>query len=342
MSVRYDLVFNSGKRISKNSVCFGSMSGNNFSDMYRTDAERTLAQLPATSHRFIQFFPAYHISPIWCYPFDENKRDWPRELISDSGSLLPNAKDAASKNFLEEMKILYDDMPLLHGQMTIHPLLGVVRSHIKPSFQSDKVMLSLFLIRNLCNYPDTAFSYRELRHKGYRPRLAAILAHLYATGSSSRISTANRFNQVIGEYNWINPDTFGKQAFLAFMNQGVGFGNYYQQPWMEQKGYQRDHHFAGAQRHVFDSRYRGSNWDFVSNDRHHGHDGTNIHTYWNMVDAYSIPGDEPILESMWWNPVCGFNIPFDPNTSKITQETFDSFHQGILDLCAENNINPYL
>ncbi|MCS5737305.1 hypothetical protein, partial [Herbiconiux daphne] len=148
----------------------------------------------------------------------------------------------ANRLFLREMQELVADMPWLQDVITIHPITGVVRAHIK-DHKADKIITSLFLIRNIGNYMNQAVTYRKVRNMGYRPRFAAIIAHkVYANlgfGNSVQYS-----DQYLGEYNWINPQSFGKNAFLKMMgaDKDTEF-DFIQKPWAEQRGYRHDGYY---------------------------------------------------------------------------------------------------
>lgn len=327
MSVNYSVVFKDGQKVSVSSVCFGRMgvdrwmeqagSGNN---AYR------LLERPATEHAFISYDCVKNLHPCWAYDVETSlgSRDWPRATDNQSGS---DVTKAAAKKFLHHMKELLNDLPMMKGILSVHPLLGIVRVHTK-AHTADQVMMALYLIRNLNQYSNLAISYRFFIKKGYRPRLAAILSHLIATevGNSNfgREASTVSYNYGIGEYNWINPNTFGKQAFLNMMNQNEEAFTWVQPLWSEAKGYRRDGYFSNAiggnrNARIFDERYTGRIWDYQNWERFTSQENGNYSNsdlqrnrlkWWHMVDVYSVPGDEPICECHRWNEVDGFGFWF--------------------------------
>ncbi|MCS5736774.1 hypothetical protein, partial [Herbiconiux daphne] len=164
MGVKYDVIFKDGQRLSREAVCFGSMAGAQWS----FGNSGNLCSRDPSQQSLIQFYTANNIHPIWQEEnYLLNCREW------RGGSVSGSSKALANRQFLNEMKLLFEDLPWLANVITVHPVTGVVRAHIK-DHPADKIITSLFLVRNLCNYGETAASYRHFRHSGLRPRLCAI------------------------------------------------------------------------------------------------------------------------------------------------------------------------
>lgn len=353
MGVKYDVIFKDGARLPREAVCFGSMAGASWSF---NNAE--LCSRPASEQAMIQFYTANNIHPIWEEPdFTKNRRDWSRQ------NAIAEGKRNANKAFLAEMKILFADLPWLSDVITLHPLVGVARAHIK-QHAADKIITSLFLIRNLCNYGETAASYRHFRHMGLRPRICAVMAS-YMTKNFGAMGRCDFSQSYLGEYNWTNPQTFGKQAFIRMMtaDKDTEF-DFIQLPWAVQRGYRRD----GFYRHgtsgnvsgpvdeddytpeeggfkIFDRRYtRAERWDYSANRTMHPQDSSvrhrcsHLYTR-NLVDCYSIPGDEPIEPAMAWNPVQGMDIFGHPGSlGRSTTETVDVLVAELERICMEAGV----
>lgn len=310
MSVKFDVVYKDGFKLKMTSICFGVMEKNRWGEIngYRN--------MPSDNHqdadqRFIQFYTNAYIHPMWAYE-EGIKRDWPRGEDNQEG------RNKASKIFINEMKELQKDMPFLQGLVTFHPLLHVARVHIK-NHTVDQIMLALFLVRNMCHYSNNCFTYRWLRETyNMRPLLAAIMCHQFSMdlGSFNR----NSFSPAcLGEYNWINPQTFGKDSLLRFMThtKETEF-DYRQGMWKDSKGYRRDDHFSRNDI-MFDPDIGGSN------------------KYWKMVAPFSIPGDEAINANQCKDRYSGMVIGRSWN-DELRQSEVENYIAGVLELLAENNI----
>lgn len=329
MSVKYDVVYKDGFKLKVTSVCFGKMEKTRWPEMGSVGGREDNQQA------FIQFYTDYQVHPMWYYDAPELKRDFPS---TENGDELRAVRTEAGRKFCREMKELLADMPMLKGLVTIHPLLCVVRVHVK-HHTADQVMLALFLFRNLCQYGNNAFTYRVMRAKGYRPRLAAILAHQLSTnqGSFNRNSYSVMY---LGEYNWINPQTFGKQAFLRLMNHTEDTEFDFCQPlWRNEKGYRRDSHFKLDRdgEKIFDPQYTEGDTD---------RSGRNKHAYWKLVSALSIPADEPIAPEQYWDAYDGFFLSTG-NAARtgdecISSSRIDSYLANIETLCEEHGIQHSL
>ncbi|AFC22079.1 hypothetical protein GAP52_085 [Cronobacter phage vB_CsaP_GAP52] len=310
MSVKFDVVYKDGFKLKTTSICFGVMEKGRWNEI------NGFRQMEREGHadcdqRFIQFYTNFQVHPMWAH--DEGiKRDWPRGEDNQEG------RNKASKKFLAEMKEIQKDLPFLQGLVTFHPLLHVARVHIK-NHTVDQIMLALFLVRNLCHYSNNCFTYRWLREThNLRPALAAVLCHQFSMdlGSFNRHSWSPA---ILGEYNWINPQTFGKQALLRFMTQDKDTAFEYRQGmWKASKGYRRDEHFSRND-DIFDSEIGGSN------------------RYWKMVAPFSIPGDEPINDNQYKDRYSGFVIGRSFN-SELTQGEVENYIAGVKALLEENNI----
>lgn len=338
MSVKYDVVFKDGARIKISSAaCFGGMAQGYWNRMSGQRIDSSLSDKPASEQSFIQWYPAMSLHPMYSHEYPEIRRDW----RSSETETIAEVKKKALGNYLQTLKEVFDDMPMLKGVLTIHPLLGVVRAHLK-DHKADKIILALFLARNLAHYSDKCYTYRYFRAQGYRPRIAVMLAHLFGYELGTTFSAGSFRNQQIGEYNWLNPDTFGKEAFLRMARQDELEFNFKQQPWRVQRGYRRDHEYEHDPDHVFDERYIGYQWDYENDRLSHGdYERSNNHYYWNLVDALSISGDEPITNTQKWNPVAGFYFGISPY-DHVRREVVETFLAEVDALLAENNISKSL
>lgn len=316
MGVKYDVIFKDRRKMTREAVCFGSMATGQWEGNW---SNNELAERPADQHAMVQFHTANNIHPVWFEPdYTKFIREFPNRNTPGT------ARSEANKLFLQEMKILWDDMPVLQKVLTIHPLVGVVRAHLK-DHPADLIITSLFLIRNLCNYSEMAASYRHFRSQGYRPRFCAIMAHI--VGKNFGAMGRHDWSQSsLGEYNWINPNHFGKNGLLQLMGhtEETQF-DFIQQPWTIQKGYRRDSFYrdssnaydpAQPTRRGFlvqdDRMIYGEYWDWNAEqpvNEYGGSNSVNLLKTRNIVDCYSIKQDEPVdPEIQLWNPVHGFQI----------------------------------
>lgn len=349
MAVKYDVIFKDGKKISKEAICFGAMAYGNWDNSFN---DRDLAGRDASEQVMIQFHTGSHIHPIWAETdYTKFRRDW------SNGGVSGREKQKANKDFLHELKELIDDLPFVSEIITVHPLVGVVRAHLK-DHPADQVITSLMLCRNLCNYSDMAATYRHFKVQGYRPRFCAMMAHLL----SKNFGAMGRHDWTsisIGEYNWINPNHFGKNAMLKLMgcDETTQF-DFHQQPWTVQKGYRRDNWYRDQSRtdwtpetgglFIFDDRMVwAEGWD---QDRQAPvHPRTNESNGYinylktrNIVDWGSIPQDEPICAAHKWNPVHGFTVTRHRADNRTPLQEVEDFVAAVVATCEEAGISVRL
>lgn len=357
MSVSYTVIFKDRTRASCIGACFRKMARSEWD----FDNDR-----PASAQSVIQLETIHDISSIWRKSdYKARGLGWPRR---DSNGTIHKT---ANKAFLAEMEILFADLPWLNDVITIHPVVGVVRAHIK-KHPADKIITSLMLVRNLCNMTDIAATYRHYRAEGYRPRLCAILAHL-VTKCFGVMGHFEFFQQSLGEYNWINPGNFGKNAFIQMMkaDKDTKF-DFIQRSWSEQKGYRRDafyrqnplfkqgidltiSHFDPIEGGwlPFDTRYEPMvRWDWKTNKPSHvlSMDKEFLPFLFtrNVVDCYSISEDEPIPDSpQIWNSGEGMTIlrrdaEYHSFKTPSSKETMDQLLKAMEKLCTEEGVSVYL
>lgn len=360
MSVQYSVVFKDGKRFKNSAVCFGVLGDGRWDEQrpsYTTPGSSAseLTRRPGSDHSFIEFDSSFNIHPTWVHgPDNYTSRGWDSSGSSNSNS---ETRKTANRNYLYAMKDLVDDLPMLHGMVTIHPLIGGIRVHIK-DHTADEVMMALYLFRNLCHYDQYACIYKYLLTLGYRPRFAAIVCHLFygrvTPGTFGRQPVVQFKNNSVGEYNWVSPDTMGRQGFLNMMSQDLDSFSWKQHKWKDGWGYHREGYFK-RNNIWFDERYEGYMWDFDNNRRDVSREQANYgnsvpvcpRKYWHILDALSVPGDVPILDGLQtWNPVLGFKWHLEMARNNIgtdysfsTEQTANIL-EGLSALCEMNGINP--
>ena len=354
MAVKYDVIFKDGQRLTREAVCFGSMAGGEWGF-----GSTALCNRDPSEQSLIQFYTANNIHPIWGEDdYMRTRRDWP------SANSVGAGKQEANRKFLTEMKLLFADLPWLEDVITIHPVTGVVRAHIK-KHAADKIITSLFLVRNLANYSETAATYRHFRSQGLRPRFCAIMA-CYMAKNFGAMGRCDFTQQYLGEYNWFNPQAFGKQSFLQMMqaDKDTEF-DFIQLPWAVQRGYRRDGFYRYRNNNydvsgsaevedydetvggwkIFDSRYYSAErWDWERNEARNPRlprtRGNSSHLYTrNVVDCYGISGDVPFDNVMRWNPVYGMTIFNCPgNSDRSSMDVANDLVSEMERICTEAGI----
>lgn len=244
---------------------------------------------------FIQYFPSNNfMGAYWSCPEGKPTREYISAYPDEPAKDMDNR---AMKEYFKEMQLLIDDLPIFKGMITIHPLAKVIRVHIK-DHPADKVALALFLVRNLAQY-DYIHGYRWLRHRGYRPRIAAIITHALQFSPKANAFGEDRwYGRCQDESSWVNPVTFGKNGFLKLIKQEV---EWYQDPFCEtETGYWRDDAFqddddvfnSSADSYEEDSGYYRSLNDVFSVQEddtfHTSHRSGGSGFYWNNVPANPV------------------------------------------------------
>lgn len=264
MSVVYDIVFRNNRRIPLSGACFGGCAHGSFPSggirrnvtqrLSLTDQEMRSLHDTSQDAEFIQFYPTVQTSPGY----------W---------------RDKA--HYYEEMRKLSKELPWL--KFTAHPLLGVIRVATRNQ-PSDKVMMGLFLARNLAQM-GYGLGYLRLRNDGLKPKAAAILAHLWYFNGGTPLSPGSvRYNGV-GEYNWVSPRTFGIESLRNLVTADADWSPWVQPTWGEQRGYRRDRWFS--EHNITHGEVRDRN-----NRRATQHERTR-----KLIDCLSAPYDFPIWDN---------------------------------------------
>lgn len=302
MSIIYDLVFKNNKRIPYIGPCFGAFSRTEFPDgwirgnyfeklrMSREEGRNQCRALHNTFDKaeFIQFYP--QPGEAWGYP-----------------SFFPEGSDP-TQNYLEEMRLLLADLPFLKA--SVHPLLKVIRVKVK-DVAADKVMMTLFLLRNLTEYYGVSYMYLR-KEFNFKPKAAAILSSFWVRGSlyGLRASQLNFTYTSVGEYNWLSPKTFGVSSLVNFLNNSSqpNWDPWIQESFTEIPGYRRDSWFGSS-----------------TNRREYSFNGNTR----NLVDCLSVEGDSNI----WTSGV--------RNSSYNTKTAFEtSVVNPFVTVCRNNGYEP--
>ncbi|MGL5014462.1 MAG: hypothetical protein ACRC6V_09270 [Bacteroidales bacterium] len=324
MSVKYDVVYSDNRRIPMSGPCFGAFANQREfphhslrgDDMNRRREDRAsireLWNNPSNA-RMIQHY---------CQP---SPSQW-----CDTGE----TREVWQARYYSEMKALLQDIPWLKA--SIHPLLGVIRIPLN-NVPADKVMMTLFLFRNLAHY-DYARGYRRLRSQGMKPFAAAILSSLW------KATATNAFNPVpywvynsLGEYNWLNPSTFGRNSLRQLVQAPDDFNPWVQDPWTVQNGYHRDRWFTSNR--VLFNPIRDENGEQVPYLR-------NVSEYRKLTDCLSVQDDSPIwgIINLTW--VGGDYTNHDWTTHEgsnmnISRADWDTVLFEFCEQCRDAGYEPY-
>lgn len=100
----------------------------------------------------------------------------------------------------------------------------------------EKTMMALFLVRNMCAYDSWFNPYHLYLASGYSVQEAIIMVSLFTKYSNMRGSYYQKRH--VGEYNFVNPLTFGAQAYENLCNNSEL--NWIQGSWRTQRKYNRE------------------------------------------------------------------------------------------------------
>lgn len=264
MSVVYDIIYKDNSRIPMSGPCFGGFAYDGrrvsfpshqlrSSVMTRLGTDRTgmrnLFENPSDA-RFFQF----HCEP--------NRNFWPEE-----------------GKYYDEMKALFADIPWLKA--SVHPLVKVIRVPLMNA-PADKVMMTLFLARNLAHY-EYATAYQTLRERfHFKPFAAAIMSSFWKQGRGTALAAGTFFYTQCGEYNWLNPYTFGINSLERLVQAGNDFNPWFQDNWSDQGGYKRDGWFS-------DEGIEFNSQEGVARHNNSSH-------YRKLIDCLSVQHDTPIWD----------------------------------------------
>ena len=127
-----------------------------------------------------------------------------------------------------------------------------------------------------------------------------------------------------GEYNLLNPSTFGKNALIRLYSNDHEI-EWFQKPFDEtQNGYMRESHFSetnlvfpGADPEACRGRYVGANpRSYITTIPETILIGTFLHR--KLFDSISMESDEPLFDFCEWHPAVGYMWkPHDESSKKF-------------------------
>ncbi|QIN94886.1 hypothetical protein PQC36_gp108 [Proteus phage Vb_PmiP-P59] len=223
-----------------NAPCFGKMASSGWGGVRdRRHQEILIGKDNKNLHSFIEFSIGDNISNISNWENNLGGFDF---LSADDITFL-SKKEKAEKNLIKHLKAIFDDLKIYQGCISVHPILKVVRAHIKNN-KADKIITGLFLARNLTTCGTMSRMYNDMINWGYRPSFSAVVAHLLFSNVGA---FSNSYSvQWVGETNWISPLSFGKQSLIRLLSGDFTDDAFVQEEWKDQGYYKRDDGFSGS------------------------------------------------------------------------------------------------
>ncbi|MGL5567072.1 MAG: hypothetical protein ACRDC4_15210 [Plesiomonas sp.] len=321
MTIKYDVVYADNRRIPIMGPCFGGFSDSRefpghslrHADMVRRQETReTMRALwsDASQARMVQFY-CQPSANIWSNP-GEDKEVWTRR-------------------FYDEMKLLLADIPWLKA--SIHPLLGVLRVPCS-NVPADKVMMTLFLVRNMAHY-DYGRGYMTMRGRGFKPFASAIMCSLWKIQSVTPLNpNPSAYYNSVGEYNWVSPFTFGKASLRQLVQATADFDPWVQSAWNVQNGYRRDRWFRS------EGEFFNRIQDMPAYHR-------NTSEYRKLIDCLSVQGDEPIWSILRTEHTSGewtnheWTTHGEMGNRNLTNEEWDNVVSEFVEQCRVAGYEPF-
>lgn len=312
MSVQFNLILKDGKKLNCSSICYGVLNE------FPIRVSNILTdESPTSSEDAPDFLEAEDITHV--------------DHIPHSSVVEEYGKDG---DIFEDLKTLFDDLPMFAGMVRVMPEQGVFRVSIAEN-PADKVMMALLIGRILthshCQYSEYALGIKKARELGYTPRVW-VIASLFSYNGSRYHPYGDRryYVEGVNEGSVFNPNTFGMESAKRFMKQDA---NYY--PWFQEcfrvNGYKRDDHFVSEQE-VFNEvgSHFGHDADFLDEeDAYVDDEPVDLSTptstkFRKLVDCFSNPFDiNPISPGYQLNRFNEFQ-PRGAEGNYITEEAFIS------------------
>lgn len=235
MSVKYDVVMRDGRKLLMGGGCFGALNDGHYSrwslregvddEATRELMDRVNNGLP---HSMLRFYPNLELG------------QWP---VGIQG------------NYWTDMQEIVDSLPWMRDMVVIRPA-GKFINFLTGEFPADKVMLAVFLMRNIAQMSTMGHAFRLARSNGLTPLQAAVACSVMWVGSAGFGGNRQAGTNYPGEYNFINVYTFGRRSLARLV---AGHADWQLSSWQDLNGYRRDQYFwendltirgfAGQQRH---------------------------------------------------------------------------------------------
>lgn len=220
MSVKYDVVARDGSKLLMTGGCFGALNqgqltrwsirdGNHENRDMINAMERINGGLPQS---LLRFYPNLEFG-LWS---DERKA-----------------------SYWEDMQEIVNSLPWMRDMVTVRPA-GKFINFLTGDNPADKVMLAVFLMRNIAQMATTAIAYRTARDRGLTPLQAAVACSVMWLGTRDFRGRINAGTNYPGEYNFFNVYTFGRQSLTNFVRGEV---EWQLDSWQNLNGYRRDQWF---------------------------------------------------------------------------------------------------
>lgn len=220
MSVKYDLVMREGGKLLMGGGCFGALNDGHYSRWSLRDGtheNRETMRLmdrvnEGAAHSLLRFYP------------NLGSGNWPQELHD---------------SYWEDMQTIVEALPWMRDMVVIRPA-GKFINYLTGNFPADKVMLSVFLMRNIAQLPSMSHAYRTARSNGLSPLQAAVACSVMWVGNPGLGGGRPAGTNYPGEYNFVNVYTFGRRSLRRLVE---GDSDWQLPSWQELNGYRRDQYF---------------------------------------------------------------------------------------------------
>lgn len=253
MAVKYDVIMQDGRKLLMQGGCFGALNQGELSHWsLRADgnvnAARELIEqvnngLP---HSIMRFYP------------DLRQGGWP---------------EAVRHVYWEDMQELVNTLPWLRDMVVVRPAGGFI-NFLSGENPGDKVILAVFMMRNIANMGTMSNAYRHARNEGLTPLQAVVACSVMWLGNPGLGGNRMAGTNYPGEYNLFNVYSFGRRSLERFV---AGEVDWQLPSWQQLNGYRRDQYFWEEDMEMVNIR---------------GRRGHRI-----LLDAFSVPDDQPLFDS---------------------------------------------
>lgn len=251
MSVVYDVIFESGKKLMMSGGCFGALNSGYFDHWalrHGNDRQKNPTFQDVNDgiekHSMLRFYPSVH------------------------------GKWEGKEKFWEEAALLMDELPWLKAYVVLRPSLETV-DILTGENHADQVIIAAMIMRNLSQNENTINVYLRARQQGLTPAQAFIMSASFGISVDFR-GTVTIYREYIGEYNMVNPHTFGRNSLRAMILDREEYNPWFLDSWQQLNGYRREEWFSDNDHEI--TRISGT----TSCDR-------------CLMDGLSLSSDDPLF-----------------------------------------------
>ena len=225
----------------------------------------------------------------WSLRFGADGND-ARELVDRVNNGLPHCflrfypdlpqsgwPEGIRNTYWEDMQEVVNSLPWMRELVVINRAGGFM-NFLTGENPADKVILAVFMMRNIANMSSMSNAYRHARNEGLTPLQAVVASSVMFLGNPGFGGGRAAGTNYPSEYNLFNVYSFGRQSLERFVN---GEPDWQLPSWQNLNGYRRDQYF----------------WENdLEIDCIHGRRSNRI-----LLDAFSIPNDQPLFDSDVFN-----------------------------------------